>query len=185
MERPATAPSNVTLVVLGKALGAHGTRGEAARSLDGRRAGQPDASAAGRARATAARIQPHAGTKSNAVAPGRGGEVRVEFRGIETREAAAALSGLLVLGDASHLEPLPAGEHYWYEWIGCAVEASDGRKLGTVRELWETGAHDVLVVEDETGRQLLLPAAGALLREVDVAGRRIVIEVPAGLLDPL
>jgi 16S rRNA processing protein RimM len=65
------------------------------------------------------------------------------------------------------------------------VETSDGRKLGTVRELMETGAHDVLIVEDGTGRDLLLPAAGALLREVDVAGRRIVIEVPEGLLDPL
>jgi ribosomal 30S subunit maturation factor RimM len=37
-------------------------------------------------------------------------------------------------------------------------------------------------VEDQTGRELLLPVAQALLREVDVAARRIVIEVPEGLL---
>jgi 16S rRNA processing protein RimM len=184
MQRPLKAPSNVTLVVLGKALGAHGTRGELRVRWMGDGPGNlmraPRIALGESSEDPAARWY-----EVKAVAPGRGGEVRVEVRGIETREAAAALAGLLVLGDSSHLEPLPAGEHYWYEWIGCAVEASDGRKLGIVKELWEAGAHDVLVVEDEAGRQLLLPAAGALLREVDVAGRRIVIEVPAGLLDPL
>jgi 16S rRNA processing protein RimM len=53
-----------------------------------------------------------------------------------------------------------------------------------VKEIWETGAHDVLVVEGEDGRRVLLPAAREFLREVDVAGRRVVIDVIPGLLDP-
>ena len=171
-------------IVIGKALGAHGTRGEVRVRWMGDGPGNlmraPRVALAEDPEDPAARWY-----DVNEVASGRGGEVRVELRGIETREAAAALAGLLVLGDPSHLEPLPAGEHYWYEWIGCTVFASDGRKLGTVKELWAAGAHDVLVVEDEAGRNLLLPAAGALLREVDVVARRIVIEVPEGLLDPL
>lgn len=116
-------------------------------------------------------------------APGRGREVRVELVGVETREAAQALAGLFAMVEMAALEPLAPGEHYWFEWIGCTVFASDGQTLGSVRELWDAGAHDVLVVEDQTGRELLLPVAQALLREVDVAARRIVIEVPAGLLD--
>ena len=122
----------------------------------------------------------------NEVASGRGGEVRVELqRDRDARRRPRRWRDSWCSATPATSKRLPHGEHYWYEWIGCAVEASDGRKLGTVKELWETGAHDVLVVEDETGRELLLPAARALLREVDVAGRRIVIEVPAGLLDPL
>ena len=114
---------------------------------------------------------------------GRGGEVRIELEGIDSREGAAALTGLCVIGDAAHLERLPAGEHYWFEWIGCAVSTDDGRALGRVKEIWDAGAHDVLVVaEEETGRELLLPVVRALLREVDVAARRIVIEVPEGSL---
>jgi 16S rRNA processing protein RimM len=114
---------------------------------------------------------------------GRGEEVRIELGGIESREAAAALTGLHVIGEAAHLATLPTGEHYWFEWIGCAVSTADGRALGKVKEIWDAGAHDVLVVaEEETGRELLLPVVRALLREVDVAGRRIVIEVPEGLL---
>jgi 16S rRNA processing protein RimM len=116
---------------------------------------------------------------------GRGGEVRIELDGIGSREAAAALAGLCVIGDAAHLARLPDGEHYWFEWIGCAVSTDDGRALGTVKEIWDAGAHDVLVVEEEeTGRELLLPVVRALLREVDVIARRIVIEVPEGLLAP-
>ena len=115
---------------------------------------------------------------------GRGGEVRIELAGIESREAATALTGLHVIGDAADVEPLPEGEHYWFEWIGCAVSTDTGRALGTVTEIWEAGAHDVLVVkEEETGRERLLPVVQSLLREVDVAGRRIVTAVPEGLLD--
>jgi 16S rRNA processing protein RimM len=51
-----------------------------------------------------------------------------------------------------------------------------------VRELWETGAHDVLVVEEGGGRVHLIPAAEAFLRLVDPAARRIVIDPPPGLL---
>jgi len=118
-------------------------------------------------------------------APGgrRGEEVRLVLGGVGTREAAAALAGLLVGADASHLEPLADGEYYWFQLVGCEVRSHDGRALGIVRALWETGAHDVLVVEDEQGRQVLLPAAADLLREVDVERRRIVVEVPQGLVD--
>jgi len=119
-----------------------------------------------------------------AARPGRTGELRVTLRGVESREAAEALVGRFASGEARWLAPLPSGEYYGHEWIGCAVEAHDGRALGTLRALWDTGAHDVLVVEGEDGRELLLPAAQELLREVDVERGRIVIEVPEGLLDP-
>jgi 16S rRNA processing protein RimM len=174
----------VALVVIGKALGAHGTQGDLRVRVLGD--GPGNLMRAPRVALAVGNEDPGARWfEVIEIAAGRGGEVRARLEGIGTREDAAALTGLLVLGDPSHFETLPDGEHYWYEWIGCTVEASDGRKLGTVRELMETGAHDVLIVEDGTGRDLLLPAAGALLREVDVAGRRIVIEVPEGLLDPL
>jgi 16S rRNA processing protein RimM len=110
--------------------------------------------------------------------------VLLSLRGVESREAARALAGLLVAVDARHLEPLPSGEFYEYQLVGCTVVSQDGRALGKVRALWDTGAHGVFVVEDERGEELLLPAAPELLREVDVERERIVIEVPEGLLGP-
>jgi len=118
------------------------------------------------------------------IGPGRPGEVRLALEGVETREAAEALRGRLVLGKAEDLPALPEGEHYWYELVGCDLETEDGRRVGRVREIWETGAHDVLVVDRDDGATCLVPTARELLREIDVEARRVVVEDRPGLFDP-
>ena len=65
------------------------------------------------------------------------------------------------------------------------MQAAGGRTIGTVKEIWETGAHDVLVVEGEDGRSCLVPTARALMKEVDVEAGRIVVEDLPGLFDPV
>lgn len=117
------------------------------------------------------------------VGPGRREEVRMTLAGVEDRESAERLRGKLVVVEASELEALPEGEYYSYQLIGCGVEGADGQPIGTVREVWATGAVDVLVVEDEKGKRQLIPAAEGQLRTVDLELRRIVIEILPGLLD--
>lgn len=115
---------------------------------------------------------------------GRSGEVRIELEGVTDRESAQSLRGLLVLGDARHLESLPDGEFYWHQLVGCRVESEDGELIGEVVEIWETGAHDLLVVRGEDGRQHLIPTAREIAKQVDLRGRRIIVEVLPGLLSP-
>ena len=117
------------------------------------------------------------------VVAGRREEVRMTLAGVADRESAERLRGKLVTTEASQLEALPEGEYYSYELVGCRVEDTDGLPIGTVREVWATGAVDVLVVEDAKGVQQLIPAAESQLREVDIEARRIVIEILPGLLD--
>jgi 16S rRNA processing protein RimM len=116
---------------------------------------------------------------------GRPGEVRLSLAGVERREDAERLRGQLVLVEAASLEKLPPGEYYWFQLLGCGVELADGRRIGTVTELWETGAHDVLVVAGQDGQRRLVPAAREFLREVDIRERRIVIDPIPGLLEPV
>jgi len=118
-------------------------------------------------------------------APGRREEVRMTLSGVDDRESAERLRGKLVIAEASQLETLPEGEYYSYQLVGCRVEGADGRPIGTVREIWATGAVDVLVVEGENGAQQLIPAAADQLRAVDLEARRIEIEILPGLLDPV
>jgi 16S rRNA processing protein RimM len=117
------------------------------------------------------------------VIAGRREEVRMTLAGVASRESAERLRGKLVVTEASQLEALPEGEYYSYELVGCRVEGADGLRIGTVREVWATGAVDVLVVEDEKRAQHLIPAMESQLREVDIEARRIVIEILPGLLD--
>jgi len=115
--------------------------------------------------------------------PGRPGEVRMALTGVDGRDGASRLRGRLVMVDSGQLEKLPDGEYYEYQLVGCRVEGEDGQTIGAVREVWSTGASDILVVESEEGGRSLIPTAGDFLREVDLDGRRIVIEVVPGLLD--
>jgi 16S rRNA processing protein RimM len=169
-------------VTLGRVIGAHGLRGELrVRLLDetdnNLRAGASVwlAREEGDPKAVEARVR--------AVGSGRRGEARLALEGVEGRDAAEALRGHLVLASVEQLAALPEGEYYQYELIGCRVEHADGREVGVVAGIWETGAPAVLVVVDGAGREHLIPAASEIVREVDVAGRRIVIEAPPGLLE--
>lgn len=176
--------SNPDRVVFGEITGAHGLRGEVRVRIAG---DGPDGLLAlesvwlGRT--------PSDPEARRYVVRGRGrgreGELRLQLEGVGTREAAQALVGRLVCAPADVLPALPEGEFYWHELIGCRVESETGRVVGQVRELWETGAHDVMVVEDEDGARRLIPTAGALMRQVDLDARRIVVADLPGLLEPI
>ena len=124
---------------------------------------------------------------------GRDGEVRLKLAGIEDRAAAAVLAGRLVVVPSSELPELHEDEFYWYELIGCEVvegpgakpaaasARSEGAVLGIVEEIWETGAHDLLVVRDAGGRRQLIPTAREFVRDIDREARRIVVVLPPGL----
>lgn len=114
---------------------------------------------------------------------GRASEARLALVGVVDRAAAQALRGLLVLASETALAPLEEDEFYWHQLVGCRVETEAGDPVGTVHEIWQTGAHDVLVVRDELGRQNLIPTARELTREIDVPGRRIVVAAVPGLID--
>ena len=113
---------------------------------------------------------------------GRAGECRLVLRGVSDRDAAEALRGATVLVRSEDLPKLPPGEFYAYELVGCEVFTADGRSIGTVRSILETGASDVLVIEGADRGEQLVPAVEPLLRQVDLAARRIVIDPPPGLL---
>ncbi|MBU0752046.1 MAG: ribosome maturation factor RimM [Gammaproteobacteria bacterium] len=98
-----------------------------------------------------------------------------KLRGVDDRTAAEAL-GRSYVGAPREALPAPRdGEYYWADLIGLEVVNALGVKLGTVAELIETGANDVLVVrEGKTER--LLPFIAQVVREVDVPAGVIRVE---------
>jgi 16S rRNA processing protein RimM len=170
-------------VIVGRIAGAHGIRGEVRVELQSSAElllGLPHValSRTGADDPQATQIEIEGGTTS------RPGELRLRLRGVADRDAAEQLRGSLLLANTHDLPPPPAGSHYWFELVGCAVETASGARVGEVSELWETGAHDVLVIAGDDGKRRLVPMASALLRSVDPAAKRIVLEDVAGLADP-
>ena len=108
--------------------------------------------------------------------------VRVlKLNGVDTREAAAALANQDIHVAAAELQPLPEGVYYHYDLIGMAVETADGAELGEVTEIVATGANDVIVVQGEGG-EVLAPLIADVVKRVDTAARRLVIDPPPGLI---
>jgi 16S rRNA processing protein RimM len=172
-------------VIVGRVAGAHGIAGELRVQVLGESAEQLLETK----RVALSRIGPDDPSateyENEGGGTGRSGEVRLALRGVADRDAAEKLRGSLVLADVADLRQLPAGQHYWFELVGCVVESAGGARIGVVKELLDTGAaHDVLVVDGDDGKQRLFPIVQALLRELDVAGRRIVLEDIPGLTDP-
>ena len=94
----------------------------------------------------------------------------------DDRDQAAILIGseITVLRDEL---PRPAqGVYYWADLIGLEIEHLDGRKLGQVTGLFETGAHDVLVVKDGERERLIPFVNGPIVQAVDLAAGRIRVD---------
>ena len=111
----------------------------------------------------------------------QGATVLVRFAGISTPEAAEALRGLSLYADAAVLPPLDADEYFLHDLVGLAVEATDGPPLGTSVAVVEMPAHPVVVVETAAGERVMVPDVPAFLVDVDVAGRRMVVNAIEGL----
>ncbi len=103
----------------------------------------------------------------------------VRLEGISDRTAAEGLVGASVLAEREELGEAGEGSHFWGDLEGLPVETVDGRRVGTVTGLYETGGVDVLVVTGQGG-EALIPLAPYV--EVDLKAKRIVVDPPEGLL---
>lgn len=114
--------------------------------------------------------------------PFKRGEL-VKFAGVDDRNDAQTLAGRYVLAERAALAPLEEDEVYYHQLLGLAVETTDGTPVGIVREVYETEPAHLLEVKAPDGKLRLVPFAARIVRQLDVAGGRLVIEPPEGLLD--
>lgn len=112
-----------------------------------------------------------------------GGALLIRFAGVADRDAAAQLSGLVLTADVTALPELDdPDEFYDHQLEGLAAVGPDGVALGTVREVVHAPASDLLVLETDHGESLV-PFVREIVPQVDLAGGRVVLDPPPGLLD--
>jgi 16S rRNA processing protein RimM len=113
---------------------------------------------------------------------GAAGVPIVRFEGHSTRTDAERIRGRALRVSRADARRAAKGAYLWADLLGLRAETPDGRSLGTVSEMIRAGETDVLVVRPEGSREeLLFPAIASVVREVDVAGGRIVV-VPQEIL---
>ncbi|WP_353708119.1 ribosome maturation factor RimM [Cellulosimicrobium sp. ES-005] len=104
----------------------------------------------------------------------------VGFEGVRDRTAAEALRGVELVVEVEASDE----EDAWYphELVGLRAEDPDGRTLGRIDGLEHLPAHDVLVLRETGGARTLVPFVRQIVPLVDVAGGRVVLDPPGGLL---
>ncbi|MDD5712564.1 MAG: ribosome maturation factor RimM [Smithellaceae bacterium] len=104
----------------------------------------------------------------------------IKLEGIDSIEAALPLIGYLVMIDSSELGALAEDEYYWKDILGLDVVTEEGLRVGRVEEIFPTGSNDVYVVRGGQ-RELLLPAIGDVVKEIDIAKGKMVVRLLEGL----
>ena len=95
-----------------------------------------------------------------------GGELQVKLAGIDNRDDAHLLRGYTIEILREQFAPAEEDEYYWADLVGMTVINRAGETLGTVKNLMETGAHDVLIIDGAHG-QKLIPFVAHFIDQVD------------------
>ncbi|MDD2498026.1 MAG: ribosome maturation factor RimM [Desulfitobacteriaceae bacterium] len=109
--------------------------------------------------------------------------VLIKFAGVNNRDEGETLKGGLLQISHEEVVPLPPGHYYHFQIVGLNVFDHHGEKIGRVKEILKTGANDIYVVKRDEGKDLLVPALKKIVREIDVAAGRMVVDLPPGLDD--
>jgi len=112
------------------------------------------------------------------------GMVIAQLSGVADRDGAEALRGLRLYLPRSALPATGEDEFYHADLVGLAAALGDGTPLGRVIAVHDFGAGDVLEIARDAGAAVLVPFTRAAVPVVDLAGGRIVVDPPDGLLDP-
>jgi len=173
-------------VVVGRIGKPHGLRGHVTVDV---RTDEPDRRFAPGA---VLRAEPPAGSASRlttltvATARWHSSVLLVTFDEVPDRTAAEAARGIVLHASLDRDEvPEDPDEFYDHQLVGLAAYDVDGTPLGTIAGLVHGSAQDLLRVTTPDGREALVPFVKALVPEVDLPGRRVVIADRPGLVTPL
>lgn len=167
-------------VVVGRIAKAHGIRGELA--IDVRTDSPDERFKVGTALTSKLR---DGSNRELTIAAARehSGRLLVRFEEVLTRDVAETLRGALLLVDTDELPPIgDPDEFYDHELAGLRAELLDGTVVGKVVEVVHSPAGELLEL-DVDGREVLVPFVLAMVPTVDIAGGRVVLDPPEGLMD--
>lgn len=106
----------------------------------------------------------------------------VKFFGLDHINDVEKYKGMTLKVAQEQLQNLPAGEFYYHEIIGLDVFENDVL-IGQISEILQPGANDVWVVKRPGKRDLLLPYIPPVILKVDVANKRVDVDIMDGLDD--
>lgn len=109
--------------------------------------------------------------------------VITKLDGVDNIDSAEMLRNRIVTVEREMLGELPEGTYYIADIEGLEVKTADGRVLGKIKEIIKTGSNDVYVIDNDTKKPYLIPVIDQVVKEVNIDGGYVLIELMEGLID--
>ncbi len=106
----------------------------------------------------------------------------LKLKGLDDINEAEQYKGKTLWIPREEAQPLGEDEYYIGDLIGMDVVLEDESPFGVLKDVMETGANDVYIVETVQGKEVLLPAIGECIQQVDVEAGVMTIHLMDGLL---
>ena len=111
-------------------------------------------------------------------------QVLMRLEGVNDMTEAERLRGETLWIPATEIAPLPADQYYIHDLLGLRVEHINGKMLGRVADVLVGIGNDLLVVRnDDSGAETLVPAAKEFIKSVDLAAGVLKLAPIPGLFD--
>lgn len=107
----------------------------------------------------------------------------IKLKGIDSSENAAEYKNALLQIKESDIYPLPEGYYYHFQLEGLSVYDIEKGFLGKIKEIIETGANDVYVIDSEKNGEILIPAIKDVIINIDLEQNKMEIKLLPGLTD--
>ena len=109
-------------------------------------------------------------------------QVLLKLKGIETIEEANKYRGCYLKISRQKARKLPEGTYFIADLIGLDVYTDENELLGTLLDIYNSGANDIYVVKDILGKQILLPAIKEVIKDVNLDEGKITVHIIEGLI---
>ena len=101
--------------------------------------------------------------------------IKIKFKSFNSREDSDQYVGKNLYVDREQLDALEDNQYYWNDLIGLNVYLDDGKEIGVLSEIIETGSNDVLVVKGD--KEILIPyIIGESVKKVIIEEKKIIID---------
>jgi 16S rRNA processing protein RimM len=118
------------------------------------------------------------------VRPYKGEMIVLKLAGLEDANAATPLLRQEIMIPESQLAQLPPDSYYQHDILGLTVLTLDGRVIGPIIDILQTGSNDVYTLKESDGRQVMIPAIKEVVKRIDLIRHTMYIDPLPGLLEP-
>lgn len=108
--------------------------------------------------------------------------VLLKLKGIDDINSAEIYKNCYIKIPRSQAVKLPEDSYFIVDLIGLNVYTDKGEELGNIIDVFSTGANDIYVVKNELGKQVLLPAIGDVIKNVDIKNKKMIVHLIEGLI---